>query len=249
MIVNYSSAFVNLNNEVRQLSALGYKIPAQIEEVNENAKRFLKFARELEQIAHFHNTVGDRMIPSQRPMMLISALNFSKLVQEEEVVSWRDIKSVQKYVDTLKGAVEKLANENNVLTSYHIQVTEKISQLEGIDLIKNYDKWKAIVSESRQLVLQVQQKGFQNMHVWKADLDSLISVMLEKQYLKNLDKLHYYLPEIYTDLIYKNSELHFLPGEDVLREKYEQQLKRFIDIPKNFQGILDTMSFSTVIEK
>lgn len=59
-------------------------------------------------------------------MMLTSAVNLSKLVQEQEVVSWGNIKSVEKYVSSLKEAVEKLATENNLLTSYHSQILEKV---------------------------------------------------------------------------------------------------------------------------
>lgn len=59
-------------------------------------------------------------------MMLNSAVNLSKLVQEEEVVSWGNIKSVEKYVNILKEAVEKLSSENNLLTSYHLQILEKV---------------------------------------------------------------------------------------------------------------------------
>lgn len=66
------------------------------------------------------------MIKSQRPMMLTSAINLSKLVQEEEVVSWGNIQLVEKYVSVLKEAVEKLSSENNILTSYHLQILEKV---------------------------------------------------------------------------------------------------------------------------
>lgn len=69
------------------------------------------------------------MIKSQRPMMLNSAVNLSKLVQEQEVVSWGNIKSVEKYVNSLKEAVEALAAENNLLTSYHNQILEKVNNL------------------------------------------------------------------------------------------------------------------------
>lgn len=143
MTVNYSPRFITLTREVRQLSALGYRIPANILEVNDHAKQFIKYAKILEQvlkhkfslqiyknfhyqIAHFHNTIGDRMIKSQRPMMLTSAVNLSKLVQEQEVVSWGNIKSVEKYVNSLKEAVEKLSSENSLLTSYHFQALEKV---------------------------------------------------------------------------------------------------------------------------
>lgn len=69
------------------------------------------------------------MIICQRPMMLASALEFSRLVQEEEVVSWKNTKSVEKYVETLKNAVEKLSKENNLLASYYYQIMDKVRTL------------------------------------------------------------------------------------------------------------------------
>lgn len=59
-------------------------------------------------------------------MMLNSALDLSKLVQEQEVISWGQEKSVEKYVNTLKTAVEKLSKENNLLNTYHHQILEKV---------------------------------------------------------------------------------------------------------------------------
>lgn len=67
------------------------------------------------------------MVPSQRPMMLAGALELSKLVQEQEVVSWGDVKSVEKYVECLQLAVEKLASQNDLLTMYHVRIMQKVS--------------------------------------------------------------------------------------------------------------------------
>lgn len=133
---------------------MGYHIPSTIEETSEHAKKFMKYARLLEQvgplqkgahfhflndcffqIANFHNTIGDRMIPSQKPMMLADALELSKLVQEQEVVSWGEEKHVQKYVDTLKKSVEKLSHSNSLLTSYHAEIIEKVVLYSSISLI------------------------------------------------------------------------------------------------------------------
>lgn len=69
------------------------------------------------------------MLPSQRPMMLSSALELSHLVQEQEVVSWGDEISVEKYVKNLQKAVEKLSSENNLLTAYHAQIVDLVSFL------------------------------------------------------------------------------------------------------------------------
>lgn len=227
MRVNYSPRLVTLISEVRQLRVMGYHIPSIIEETSDQAKKFMKYARSLEQISNFHNTIGDRMIPSQQPMMLASALELSKLVQEEEVVRWENEKSVEKYVNTLKEAVEKLAKENNLLTFYHHQICERIKLLEDVDLIKNYSKWKDCGKYILDIMNQVDEKGFKNMQTWKNDIDKKLCDVLENHYIQSLDTLHLYLPEIHTDLVYRNSTLEFSPNEDTLKKQYEQQLKNF----------------------
>ncbi|RZC33069.1 cytoplasmic dynein 2 heavy chain 1 [Asbolus verrucosus] len=252
MKVNYSDRLVTLISEVRQFKALGYHIPSNIDQTSEQAKKFMKLARTLEQIANFHNTIGDRMIICQRPMMLASALELSRLVQEEEVVSWENTRSVEKYVETLKRAVEKLSKENNLLASYFYQIMDKIKLLEDVDLIKDYNKWKEATRQMRTIMGQVEDKGFKNMQAWKTDVDTNLCKVLEKQYVRSLDTLHLYLPEIYTDIVYRKSELQFSPDQNVLMEKYQQQLKKFLDIPKIFRGVSenpDKNIFTDIIDR
>lgn len=66
------------------------------------------------------------MINCQRPMMLAGALELSKLVQQEEVVSWGDVRSVEKYVENLRNAVNRLSRENNLLATYHMKMLDKV---------------------------------------------------------------------------------------------------------------------------
>ena len=48
------------------------------------------------QIAGFHNTIGDRMVTSQRPMMLEAALGLSSLVREgQEGMTWENAEQVR----------------------------------------------------------------------------------------------------------------------------------------------------------
>lgn len=102
----------------------------------------------------------------------------------------------------------------------------------------------------RDVISQVELKGFKNIQSWKAELDQQLYKVLELQYLKSLDTLHLYLPEIHADLIYRNSELQFSPSTEILREKYQQQLKRFLDIPKTFRGVSDSQDvFMSIIDR
>ncbi|KAK4887690.1 hypothetical protein RN001_003961 [Aquatica leii] len=237
MKVNYSPDLVTLIQEVRQLMVLGYHVPSNIEDAANYAKKFMKHANILQQIANFHNTIGDRMIPSQRPMMLASALNLAKLVQEQEVVSWDNIERVEQYIKNLQIAVEKLSNENNLLATYHFQIMDKISALNDTDLIKYFHCWKETTKNLREIIIQIENKGFQSLRLWKTEIDHQLYIVLEKQYLKSLDTLHLYLPEIHADLIYRDSQLQLSPDAKSLREKYHQQLKQFLDIPKTFRGV------------
>lgn len=50
MRVSYSPGLVSMITEVRQLSAMGYKIPSNIEDTYVQAKKFIKYAKILEQV-------------------------------------------------------------------------------------------------------------------------------------------------------------------------------------------------------
>lgn len=63
------------------------------------------------QVASFHNTLGERMIPSTRPMMLQAALDLSSLVQEQKAVYWNDSEQLVNYTDKLKKIVMKLESQ------------------------------------------------------------------------------------------------------------------------------------------
>lgn len=77
-------------------------------------------------MANFHNTIGDRMIPSQRPMMLASAVELSNLVKSENTVTWSNREAVDKYIARLQFVVDRLSLENNQLYSYHMQILNKV---------------------------------------------------------------------------------------------------------------------------
>ncbi|KAB1272094.1 Cytoplasmic dynein 2 heavy chain 1 [Camelus dromedarius] len=90
--VHYSDRLVILLREVRQLSALGFVIPAKIQQVANIAQKFCKQAIILKQVAHFYNSIDQQMIQSQRPMMLQSALAFEQIIkgfQASDMHAWK----------------------------------------------------------------------------------------------------------------------------------------------------------------
>ncbi|OXB72002.1 UNVERIFIED_CONTAM: hypothetical protein H355_002516 [Colinus virginianus] len=88
----YSDRLVTLLREVRQLSALGFVIPAKIQHAANTAQKFSKQAVILKQVAHFYNSIDQQMIESQKPMMLQSALAFEQIIKgfkSSDMKAWR----------------------------------------------------------------------------------------------------------------------------------------------------------------
>ncbi len=139
--MSYNPRLVGLAREVRMLTLLGFAIPPKIQQATDLARRFATQAKALDQIAGFHNTIGDRMITSQRPMMLEAALGLSQLVREQTNMTWENTDQVQRYIEKLRQHVDKLARQNNRLAAYHKEVRLEDMKPWGHYIIK----WKQLI--------------------------------------------------------------------------------------------------------
>lgn len=83
MRVTFAAELITFCYDYRELELLDFRVPAYFKHVVSNAQRFVRHARQLQQIAAFHNTIGDQMIPCQRPIMLKQAVELARLVQGE----------------------------------------------------------------------------------------------------------------------------------------------------------------------
>lgn len=136
MQVTFKPKLVQFCSDVREFEDLGFRIPIELRNTAMHAIKFMGYARKLQQIATFHNTIGDRMIPCVRPIMLQNALKLSNLVRSESV-AWNDESSVERYVSTLQVAVNNLSRDNNLLTDYH-EKTKTIVRFDSVILIHMY---------------------------------------------------------------------------------------------------------------
>ena len=60
-------------------------------------------------------------------MMLHAAVELSQLVQQQNEITWDDHDNVEKYINKLRKAVDKLARDNNKLAHYHYKLKDKVS--------------------------------------------------------------------------------------------------------------------------
>lgn len=73
------------------------------------------------------------MIPSQRPMMLSSAMELLSLVKRQQSVTWTDTRSIDTYILEMRKRMEKISLENQTLANYHQVISNKV-----IHIFKKY---------------------------------------------------------------------------------------------------------------
>ncbi|XP_044933442.1 cytoplasmic dynein 2 heavy chain 1 isoform X4 [Mustela putorius furo] len=259
--VHYSDRLVVLLREVRQLSALGFVIPAKIQQVANIAQKFCKQAIILKQVAHFYNSIDQQMIQSQRPMMLQSALAFEQIIKNSKAgsggksqITWDNPKELEGYIQKLQNAAQRLATENRKLRKWHTTFCEKVVVLMNVDLLRQQQRWKDGLQELRTGLASVEAQGFQasDMRAWKQHWDHQLYKALEHQYQMGLEALNENLPEISVDLTYKQGRLQFRPPFEEIRAKYYREMKRFIGIPNQFRGVGEVGAeslFSVMIDR
>lgn len=119
MTATYNFKLIVFCNDIETLKKFGFtNIPFELAKFATMGKRYLSYAKNLQQIANFHNTIGDKIIPCHRPIMLKSAVEFSNLVKSESV-SWNNSESVERYIEVLQSAINKLSKDLNLLTANH----------------------------------------------------------------------------------------------------------------------------------
>uniref|UniRef100_A0AAX7TRD3 Dynein heavy chain tail domain-containing protein n=1 Tax=Astatotilapia calliptera TaxID=8154 RepID=A0AAX7TRD3_ASTCA len=240
--IQYSDRLVSLLREVRQLSALGFSIPAKIQLAANTADKFYRQAIVLKQVAHFYNTIDQQMIPSQRPMMLNLALAFEHVIKKtgsKLQITWDNPKELEVYIGKLQAAAEKLSTENRKLRKWHTDFIEKVVTLMNVDLLRHQQRWKDGLQELRAGFATLEAQGFRSddMRAWRQHWNHQLYKALEHQYQTGLEALNKNLPEIHIDLTFKQGRLQFSPPFEEVRARYFREMKRFISIPNQFRGV------------
>ncbi|XP_036005544.1 cytoplasmic dynein 2 heavy chain 1 isoform X1 [Fundulus heteroclitus] len=247
--IQYSDRLVSLLKEVRQLSALGFPIPAKIQQAANTADKFYRQAIVLKQVAHFYNTIDQQMIPSQRPMMLSLALAFEQVIKNHRSqskesgsklqITWDNPKELEVYITKLQSAAEKLSTENRKLRKWHTDFIDKVVTLMNVDLLRHQQRWKDGLQELRTGFATLEAQGFrsEDMRAWRQHWNHQLYKALEHQYQTGLEALNKNLPDIHIDLVFKQGRLQFRPPFEEVRARYFREMKRFISIPNQFKGV------------
>ena len=269
LIVFYHDRLIQLLREVRNISAFGFLVPTNILRVTSTADKYLQFGILLKQIAQFYNTIHLQIIPSQQPLLIASSRAIESLLRNPNLaggsdwsdgkikVNWDAPKELQAYIGKLQKATEAFSSENRRLRNSHSLLNTFIEELYEIDLLKFNSKWRKYLSDIRELLIRVEVENcYDPSHIraWHIHWDHQLYKTLEYWYTHGIHSLQDSLPEIKIDIVYRNCELHFRPPFEEVRAKYFRELKKFLNIPRNFRGVgkTDNISgklFSQIIER
>ncbi|KAJ3189734.1 Cytoplasmic dynein 2 heavy chain 1 [Gaertneriomyces sp. JEL0708] len=258
--VRYNDELITFVREVRQLLALGFSIPAQLQRLADDAQRFYRHAVVLKQIAHFYNNIGQEMLPSQQAMLLDLALEFERLVRNSAAAAndgdgtyagFSEPKGLDNYVARVQAAANKLTEANRKLRKYHELIRERVVGLMGVHLIRNQQQWKDGLAAVRGIINDVQENNLrpEDTLAWRVHWDYQLYKSLEYQYRTGLETLSQDLPEMKVDMIFKNQRLQYRPPFEEIRAKYYREIKKYISIPSSFRGLADNRIFEHMAEQ
>ncbi|XP_063823750.1 cytoplasmic dynein 2 heavy chain 1-like [Ostrinia nubilalis] len=239
MVVRYDGRVTRLEREARALRALALPLPppppaaAALDQLG----RALCHAQRLHQVASFHNTLGERMIPSTRPMMLQAAMDLSRLVRDQKAAYWNDTDHLAKYTDDLKRIVLKLESQNTYLTNQHIAIRNIVESLLDTELLAQQSEWKKKIKDIRDIIEKVEANGYKNTESWRTHWDWQLYKVLECQYIKTLLSLHKHFPHVKVDLVLRGHMVRVQPPMEEVRAQHYHQLRRLVSLPAQLVGL------------
>nr|XP_037870708.1 cytoplasmic dynein 2 heavy chain 1 isoform X3 [Bombyx mori] len=253
MVVNFNPRLVWAELEGRALAALGLAPPAALP-APPAAPAALAHARALQQVASFHNTLGERMIPSTKPMMLQAALDLSAIVQDQKTVYWDDVEQLANYTEKLKKMVLKLEGQNTYLTSQHMAIKEIVMKLINTELLAKLSEWKKGVKDIRSIIETVEGNGYRNTELWRSHWDWQLYKALECQYIKTLLSLDKHFAHIKVDLVLRGHKIRVQPPIEEIRVQHYHQLRRLVSLPAQFVGVQNNITerqsiFADIVDK
>ena len=243
--LHFSDSLVSLVREARQVSALGFAVPAKIQNDVRLAQRFYSHGMVLKQVANFYNQLSNQIIICQKPMLLADALDFERLLSNPrdstgQMIMWTSNPSViESYILQLQTVAAKLTNRNRRLQRCHSQLRGQVLALFEHDLLHQRERWAGTIRDMRELFLQLEREGYdsKSQMAWRLHWDRQIYKALEYQYYRGLEVITDTIPKTVVTVVVRHHIVQFDPPIEELHMSIMKTLKSYINIPFSFKGV------------
>lgn len=146
---------------------------------------------------------------------------------------------MERYISSLQECISRLSKTNSTLCNYHEQIKDIVLRLMSLDLVRQSVLWKAEMKKLREIITEMERKGYENMQGLKLHWDHQLYKVLEFQYVSGMLHLNHKLPDILIELTFRQQQLQFRPPMEEIRGKYFYQLRKFTEKPLDFYGLSD----------
>eukprot|EP00906_Rhabdomonas_costata_P001229 RCo001932 len=255
--VVFDERLSHLFAEVRQLQALGFAVPTDIQVFAANAAQFYNSFLNLKHITNFYNGMDVQILKCHRMLLndLVTQLEEAAIPQSGEgkkkkPFAWNAAAEVENYCNRLAKLSSQVSLENRRLRRTHAEIAERICALMNTDLLRFADKWKSALKEMREKFGAYDRTHHRaGVETWKRHWDCQLYKALEYQYQFGMESLNENLEELKCDLVFNQGMLQFRPMLETMRELYYQKMKEFLTIPTRFRGLANSEFFHLMPEK
>jgi len=254
-IVTFDYSLVKMARECKLLRCYGFSIPSSLQQREEEVRDFGSIARELREIVSFYSTVGDHILPSQRPIMIETAKKFTLLLESKDArMTWdREPEKLSIWLAQLKEFSTKFNQQNRFLRSKHYGILKLVLKL----FDQQITKWRPTLNEIRMAVQDVDDR-FSNTLSWKIHWDHQLYKVLDYHFNDSILKADLWLgsgkanfsimPSSYAssesqtfliDLCFIAGVITFRPPLEEIKSKIFARIRKFLSMPSLFSGLSD----------
>ena len=246
LLVHYSGELVTLLRECRLVCELGYRLDANVDKTVKVADKYYRYGLRLRQIANLYNSMSEQILPSQLGMLVIEAQQFESIVKEGgqkgKGWDWQRLDECDRYVERLESAAEELMNRNRKVRAAHYTVAQLAAQALQVDngLWKGRDTFMEHVARMRAVFAREEKfNTAAAMRAWKQHWENQTYKILNVHYHHLLYSLtEHSAIDIPVDLVFTRRRLAYRPPIEEIRSSYYRTVKRHLELPKSFQGLL-----------
>eukprot|EP00759_Apiculatamorpha_spiralis_P039816 PhF_6_TR38629/c0_g1_i1/m.57632/K10414/DYNC2H, DNCH2; dynein heavy chain 2, cytosolic len=242
--LNVSDLIAVVMSDVRQVSAYGLQLPEDVRRTVVQASSLHKISITLQQLISLHNSIQAQVLGctakllSEQNLRILQIFNLTSAASTFKLL-WNQTSEGDILCSRLASAVEALNVENRRLRKVHHEIGVTLSSLIEVDLLRNQDKWKALLKEMRQKFDHIEKSGgrtSQDMYDFRRHWDYQLYKVMEHQYQIGLESLNDLIPERNIEIVVKNGQVAFSPSFETLREQYYSSMKDFVSIPFSMKG-------------
>eukprot|EP00892_Ulva_mutabilis_P012058 jgi/Ulvmu1/9224/UM005_0324.1 len=236
--VFFSCRLTDVVTQVRDVAALGFRIPITVAQEVKIAEKFYHYGMALQQVANFHNTMADHLLECHKPCLLESAKAFEAVCLrpvdgQGRAITWSTGGALDAYMSRLQAARQTLLDKNNALRAKHAAIAEQMGALARLDLVQQRKRWFAAVENIRRTFHRAEGEFPRELQIaWRLYWDKQLLKVLDAQFARDLQSLLPRLPPQHVRLVYTQQAAQFDPSLDDIRAAfYRDHVDAYITIP------------------